>query len=44
VAQYITLMHLMKDQDKVMDNMADILALFCIPKQENLVWMEGWHL
>ena len=40
--QYITLMHLMKDQDKVMDNMADILALFCIPSTKKLFgWKDG---
>ena len=42
--QYITLMHLMKDQDKVMDNMADILALFCIPcKKTWFGWKDGTY-
>tara|TARA_R100000951_G_scaffold66916_1_gene56490 strand:+ start:929 stop:1705 length:777 start_codon:yes stop_codon:yes gene_type:complete len=37
--QYITLMHLMNDQEKVMENMAEILALFCIPSTKK--WF-GW--
>jgi hypothetical protein len=42
--QYITLMHLMKDQDKVMDNMADILALFCIPSKKTWFgWKDGTY-
>lgn len=42
--QYITLMHLMKDQDKVMDNMADILALFCIPSTKTWFgWKDGTY-
>jgi hypothetical protein len=42
--QYITLMHLMKDQDKVMDNMAEILALFCIPsKKKWFRWTDGTY-
>jgi hypothetical protein len=42
--QYITLMHLMKDQDKVMDNMADIMALFCIPSKKTWFgWKDGTY-
>jgi hypothetical protein len=42
--QYITLMHLMKDQEKVMDNMAEILALFCIPsKKKWFRWTDGTY-
>jgi hypothetical protein len=42
--QYITLMHLMKDQNKVMDNMADILALFCIPSTKTWFgWKDGTY-
>ena len=42
--QYITLMHLMKDQDKVMDNMADILSLFCIPSKKTWFgWKDGTY-
>ena len=34
----------MKDQDKVMDNMADILALFCIPSKKTLFgWKDGTY-
>ena len=37
--QYITLMHLMKDPDKVIDQLHDIMAVFLVPKKK--VW-HGW--
>jgi len=37
--QYITLMHLMKDPDKVIDQLHEIMAVFLVPKKK--VWY-GW--
>jgi hypothetical protein len=37
--QYITLMHLMKDPDKVIDHLNEIMAVFLIPKKKT--WY-GW--
>ena len=37
--QYITLMHLMKDPDKVIDQLHEIMAVFLVPKKK--VWW-GW--
>jgi hypothetical protein len=37
--QYITLMHLMKDPDKVIDQLNEIMAVFLVPKKK--VWW-GW--
>jgi hypothetical protein len=37
--QYITLMHLMKDPDKVIDHLNEIMAVFLVPKKKT--WW-GW--
>jgi hypothetical protein len=37
--QYITLMHLMKDPDKVIDHLNEIMAVFLVPKKKT--WY-GW--
>jgi len=37
--QYITLMHLMKDPDKVIDQLHEIMAVFLVPKKKT--WW-GW--
>ncbi len=37
--QYITLMHLMKDPDKVIDQLHEIMAVFLVPKEKT--WW-GW--
>jgi len=37
--QYITLMHLMKDPDKVIDQLHEIMAVFLVPKKKT--WY-GW--
>jgi hypothetical protein len=37
--QYITLMHLMKDPDKVIDQLNEIMAVFLVPKKKT--WW-GW--
>jgi hypothetical protein len=37
--QYITLMHLMKDPDKVIDQLNEIMAVFLVPKKKT--WY-GW--
>lgn len=37
--QYITLMHLMKDPDKVIDQLHEVMAVFLVPK--NKTWY-GW--
>jgi len=37
--QYITLMHLLKDPDKVMDNLHELMAVFCVPYEKK--WY-GW--
>ena len=37
--QYITLMHLMKDPDKVIDQLHEVMAVFLVPKKRT--WY-GW--
>jgi hypothetical protein len=37
--QYITLMHLMKDPDKVIDQLHEVMAVFLVPKKKT--WY-GW--